>query len=365
MFNENPTGGDAGASIQDRLERYLGAGSEPAEDQRRAPQEADKTSQDHDDGQGNGDADKGHQDAPDANAQQDHDDNHEGDGEGASETQYTTADFAKVMGIEETAIDVDADGNVMIRTKIDGKDGTAKFADVLKSYQLQGHVDNKAREVAAKEQQLQQQHQQADQAVTQRLGQLDHIINTVGEELLREFHSIDWNTLRATDSAEYSARILDFNSRKAQLDAAIKYGQDQRAEVDGRKSQEMQQYVASEFRRLPELIPEWKDSVVANKEVDELRQWSAKVGFPPEIMNSITSAVAVQSMRKAMMWDRLQEGKANVENKVRTAPKIIKAGAAQPGSRDQQNVRSLHANIKKTGGSKDAIAKWLLATGKA
>jgi hypothetical protein len=64
-----------------------------------------------------------------------------------------------------------------------------------------------------------------------------------------------------------------------------------------------------------------------------------------------------------MLYDKLQESKASVENKVRTAPKLVKPG--QPANdRGQQTVRNLKSQITKSGG-KQGIAEYLLATGKA
>ena len=352
MSVENPTGGDTGASITDRLESFLAAGDSP-EDKKQTTQQPEAGSDADDSGPG-----------PDANADTPVDPP-EGDGQGDDDgPQLSTADLAKYLGVEESALDVDADGNAVIKTKIDGQEGAAKLADMLKSYQLQGHVDNQAREVAAQRQALQQQAAQADQAVRARLDQLDQAVELANNELMREFQGIDWQTLRVTDPGEYSARLADFQGRKQALDNATVRGQQERQQLDGQQQQQQQAFLQQERDRLPTLIPEWKDAAVANKERADITTWALKNGFGAGELQNIAQASAVAALRKAMLYDQLQGSKAAIENKVRTAPKLVKAGQAQQVSREQHNVRTLKNNVRNSGGKTGDVVALLIASGK-
>jgi hypothetical protein len=352
MDVENPTGGDAGASITDRLESFLSAGDSP---------EPKQKAQQTDDGS---DADAGDA-GPDANAEATVD-QPEGDGQGDGDgPQLSTSDLARVFGIDESTLDVDADGNAVIKTKIDGKEGAAKLTDILKSYQLQGHVDNQAREVAAQRQAIQQQAAQAEQAVRARLDQLDQTVELANSELMREFQGIDWQTLRATDAGEYSARLADFQARKNNLDSAAQRSQQERQQLEAQQNQQLQAFLQQERERVPTLIPEWKDAAVAAKEKTDITNWALKNGFDAGDLQAIVKAPAVAALRKAMLYDQLQGSKAAIENKVRTAPKLVKAGQAQQVSREQQTVRTLKQNIRSSGGKTDDVVALLLATGKA
>jgi hypothetical protein len=350
MSVENPTGGDTGASITDRLESFLSAGDSPEPKQK--AQQAD-TGSDADD-----------EAAPETNADATAD-QPDSDGQGDDgEPQLSTADLAKYLGVDESTLDVDADGNAVIKTKIDGKDGAAKLADMLKSYQLQGHVDNKAREVAAQQQAIQQQAAEASQAVTARLNKLDQVVEIANRELMRDFESVDWQYLRTNDPGEYSARLADFQSRKQQLDYAVQQGQNERHALQSQNSEQAQAYLNQERQRLPELIPEWKDEAVANKERLDIKSWATKNGFSEAELNGISSSTAVAALRKAMLYDQLQGSKAAIENKVRTAPKLVKAGQAQQVSREQHNVRTLKNNVRSSGGKTGDVVALLLASGK-
>ncbi len=256
---------------------------------------------------------------------------------------------------------MDTDGNAVIKTKIDGKDGAAKLSDMLKSYQLQGHIDNKARDIAAQQQALQQQAAQADQAIRARLDQLDSVVGQASNELMREFQGVDWQTLRANDPGEYSARLADFQARKQNLDNAAGRSQAEREQLQGQQAQQSQAAMQQERARLPELIPEWKDEAVASKERADITAWGLKNGFAAGELNGIGSASAVAALRKAMLYG----SKAAIENKVRTAPKLVKAGQAQQVSRAEHNIRTLKQNVRSSGGKTDDVVALLLASGKA
>src|SRR6478752_4270167 len=61
----------------------------------------------------------------------------DGDGQKSSEPQLTTSDLAKYLGLEDGSLDLEEDGSVKFKTKVDGVEGAAKLQDLLKSYQLQ------------------------------------------------------------------------------------------------------------------------------------------------------------------------------------------------------------------------------------
>lgn len=358
MTVENPTGSDAGASITDRLERYLAAEDSPEPEQKAQGNDGGADDDEYiDDTSDDGKPD------PDANAEQD--DKPAGDEQqDDQQPQMTTADFAKVLGIDESMIDLDEEGVPIIKTKIDGKDGTAKFADVLKSYQLQGHVDNKAREVAEQQKALQQRMAEADQAVKARLDQMDNVIALAGDELVREFKSVDWQWLCENNAGEYAARMADFQARQQQLQAYAQHSENEKKGLEAKQIENLKAFAAQERERLQSVIPEWKDAAIAKQEADAIKEWGAKNGFEDHELKSIIRAPHVSALRKAMLYDRLQQAKPETEKRVRTAPKLVKAGQAQAQSREQVTVRNLRDNVRKSGGKTDAVAAFLMASGK-
>lgn len=334
MDGENPTSGEAGASITDRLERFLS--DEPAAESK-DPVEAKE-------------------------------DNSEVDPNGATEQEeepqsvVSTADVAKFLGVDESALDVDEDGTIKVKTKIDGKEGTAKFQELLKNYQLQGHAENKARQAAEAQKALDARRAEIEQQATAKLQQVEQLANVAAAELMREYQSVNWEALRATDPGQYAALRADFQERNAKLQNVFQHAKQEAVQREQEMARSKAEFVAQQAAKLPEIIPEWKDPAIQSKEVGEIRDWALKNGFQPQEVDGFTMAHHVQVMRKAMLYDKQQQAKPAIENKVRQAPKLVKPGQVTDTGPGQQ-LRNLRTQIKASGG-KRGIEEWLIASGK-
>ena len=337
QVEQNPTqgGNTEGASTLDRLERYLAAQD--------APDQTQTASQDTVEGAAN-------------------DVKPDGDGQQSDEPQLSTTDLAKFLGLEETALDLDEDGTVKVKTKVDGVEGAAKLQDLIKSYQLQEHVDKKSREASEREKALETKAKEAEAQFAQRLQYAENLTNIAAQQLMQEFQSIDWKTLEAQDPGSAALWRQKFQERHAQLQGVHQSILREKAQAAEKGESEKQESLRKEAERLPILIPEWKDPNVAAKERGEILEWAQKAGFEPADLAPFTEkARGIQLLRKAMLTDRLQSQKVEVENKVRKAPVLVKPG--QPAqSSEAQTLRNLRAAVQKSGGKSDAVEAYLMAT---
>jgi hypothetical protein len=360
MATEQPTAGDSGASSADpidRIEAFLAASdgdsSEQTGDEPAKP--ADAATDDPKD---------------DAQAK-------------ADEPQITTAQLASFLGVDESEIDVDEDGTPVFKTKVDGKESTAKFADIRKSYQLQGHAENRTREAAAKEQEAQRKLQEAEQVIAQRwqqqsesLNQLASINQVLQQELQGEYQAVPWDALWQENPAQARALERKFEQRQQRINQVSQTIQQRNAQAmqqaQWQQQASAQQALEREQARVMEVIPEWKDSAVAKKEAASIGEWALKSGYDPNYLKALSdglvpgAAVIVQGMRQAWQHATLQQSKPDVENKVRSAPKLVKPG--QPAQTDGNTaaLKSLKQQVRSTGGtSNKAVEAYLLATGKA
>lgn len=342
MDEQNATP-EGGASVLDRLEQKLSAPTAPANQQEaRQPQQAEEQ--------------PAQADTPEVDPDE--------DGQQDNGPQLTTSDLAKVLGIDETLLDVDSDGTVKLKTKIDGAEGAAKLADLLKSYQLEGHVNKKSMEVAEREKALQTQAQQAESLAQARLQHVEQLATVAAKELYKEFNSIDWNALEQADPGQAALMRQKFQDRQAQLQNVFNEVEQSKAKQAQQSQAQFRQVLEQEAAKLPTMIPEWKDEAVATKERTELREWAIKAGVPADEVNNVAFAHHVAILRKAMLYDKLQSSKPALENKVRTAPKLVKPGQAEQTTQ-AQTAKNLRQTVIKSGGKQDAIAQYLLASGKA
>lgn len=319
---------EGGASTLDRLTRYLSA------------EEAPETKDQPDEG---------------GNSERESVDTDDGGKETSDQPQLTTSDLAKLLGVDETALDLDEDGSVKFKTKIDGTDGAAKLADVLKSYQLEGHVNKKSMELADREKAIQAKAQEAEAQFTQRLQYAEGLVGVAAKQLMAEYQSIDWRTLEQQDPGTAALYRQKFQEKQAELRGVLQ-------NIQHEKSQSEQKNEQRERARLPDLIPEWRDAQVAEKERQELIAWLPKSGLEPGDLD-MGKASTIALVRRAMLADRLNSQKVEVENKVRKAPVLVKPG--QPAQNSQaKTLLDLKQAVRKSGGKSGSVAAYLLASGK-
>lgn len=356
METVNPTADNSGASIQDRLETLLSADEPQAQNEADAPEVEAQA------------------EPADIEVEVDAD---EGEGAG-DEPSISLSDLSKYLGIDEQHLDVDEDGTVSIKTKVDGQEGKTKLKDLQTSYQLRQHLDNETRAVAEQHKAIQAHAQQVEQAIQERVQQVEGLANAAQEQLTREFNGIDWQMLRQTDPGEYSALYQDFQNRQAHINSIAQQAQQQRQQHEAQQLQQRDAMISDLYQRsvnvISESVPEWSDPEVKGKEISEIGQTlrSEVTKFfgdkeADRIMNEINSGyygpLPIILARKAMLYDRMQGSRAAVENKVRTAPKLVKPGQAVPSNSNESSLRNLKAKVQKSGG-KQGIAEYLLASGK-
>lgn len=337
MTDEKPIG-DADASISERLEKYLAAGEETEQQdsgQEAAPEKPVEV------------------EAPESDAQD------EADG-----PQFELPDVAKVLGLEESMLDVDEDGSLKIKTKIDGVEGTAKLQDLVKSYQLQGHIDAKVRQVAEQEKAHVERVNQIEQFAQTKLQELEMTAHLADQILMQESSQVDWDRLVMEDPIGYQTKRHEFERKQAQANhlkqsVAQKRGEIQQA-MAWRQAQELQQ----EAQRLSTLVPEWSDAKVRESEGAEMRSWLQTRGVSERAINGLTDAGMVAALRAGMLAEKNAPKVAAAEKKVRLAPKLVRPGQGTDAKqRANESVRGLKENIRKSGG-KQGIEEYLIATGK-
>lgn len=280
------------------------------------------------------------------------------------ESQLELSQFAKILGIDEDKLDLDDEGNVYVKTKIDGEEGRAKFHDLVKSYQLEGHLNKQNMEVAEQRKALQAKMAEVEQQAQARVQQLEAVTNVAIQELHREFQSIDWQTLRATDPGEYAAKLTEFQQREARIGQAVQQIQAEKYQAETQNQERFKEYLREESQKLLNAIPEWSNPEIAQKEKTELKSFAVQHGFTAQELDQLSDHRSVLILRMAKAYADLQKSKPDVTKKVVKAPKLVKPGSpVSKQERDQNSVAALKSAIKKSGGDK-GIEAYLLRTGK-
>jgi hypothetical protein len=341
MDLEASTPDSGGESTLDRLEALLSADDAPQEPST-PPSEAKQADEPATDDPEKADADDKDDETP---------------------NEYQLADVAKLLGADEGLLEVDEDGSITVKTKIDGQEGKVKFADLIKGHQLQGHVDKQVREAADVRKQAQeyaqavQQQTQAQHAVVEKIVEAKAI-----ESQLAQYQGINWSALEDSDPVKAMRLQRQFGELKQAYQAKVQDINQTQSQIQQQQSQHTAASLETERQALAKACPEWNSEAVATKEKQQIAADLKARGYTDRDIQGLSDHKAVLLARDAMLYRQMKAANTTAEKQVRQAPKIVK-----PGSTSQTNQRTtiqkLHQEVRRTG-SRQSVADYLLATGK-
>jgi hypothetical protein len=342
MDQANPITESSDASTLSRLETFLAAEETPVEEDEEQVQDEKA-------------------DAPESSATDE--DGEPNDKEEVIE--YQIADLAKLLGAEESMLDIDPDGQILVKTKIDGEEGKVKFSDVVKSYQLQGHVDKQAREIAEQRKSVEKQAETLQKQIQVQQKLFDRVaeLKMLQTELAR-FDAIDWNAAFDTHPAEASKASHQRQALQASYEAKLREAQAEEQAYLQAEEASKQASDIEDKKALLAKVPAWADPQAFGRSVQEIVNDLKERKSSEKTLKAIDGNHELFLLaRDAMLYRKSQAEKPAAEKAVRATPKIIRSGTSQSNNRAVDSVKKLHANVKNSG-SRESVMQYLLATGK-
>ena len=231
-------------------------------------------------------------------------------------------------------IDPESVMGLHVTAKIDGQEKQVPLSEVLKSYQLEGHVNNKSIELANQRTAFEQERQAIRTLAQQQLQQNQQLGNLAQQMLNHDFNRVDWNGLRANNPAEFAALQAEFQQRQqgiqqymGQINAQVQHEEQQR-------QQALQQSIAAESERLMNLRPEWRDQSAFAKDRQQMTQYARSLGFQDAELGQIFDHRYMLVLHDAARYQALQAATPQALKQVRQAPQMV-----APGSRTDVNPR--------------------------
>lgn len=284
------------------------------------------------------------------------------DEERETPNEYQIADVAKLLGADETALDVDEDGSIMVRTKIDGQEGKVKFADLIKSYQLQGHVDKQVREAAEARKAAQEYVQQAQQQVQVQQAVVGKIAEAkVIETQLAQYQEINWAALEDSDPVQAMRLQRQFGELKQAYQVKVQEVNQAQNYIQQQQSSQAAASLDLERQALKSACPAWNNDAVAAKEKQQITADLLSRGYTQADVQGLSDHKAVLLARDAMLYRQMKAANSTAEKQVRQAPKIVKPGST--GAHSTSAVQKIHQEVRRSG-SKQSVMDYLLASGK-
>lgn len=236
---------------------------------------------------------------------------------------------------------------------VDGKDETVLASELVQGYQRDRDYRNKTQTLADDRKSFEQQ----QLAVTQERQRYDQLLGQLETTLKAQAEGPDaqaMEELRKTDPAEYAALAAEQNQRLLQLQQV----ETERQTVAEQQRQDtvkaFERQVADERVRLIEKVPEWKDSVKAQEEQALLNQYGETQGFTTDELAQVVDHRAVVILRKAMLYDQLQQTKKTVVRKARRAPTMKPGASGSSRPKPVNPMQTARTQLKKTGHVRDA-----------
>ena len=259
-------------------------------------------------------------------------------------------DYEEELDEEQTDVEEEAPQLQTFTVKVDGQEVEVTQEELINGYSRQQDYTRKTQELSQQRKTIEEQQAelaQRDAIYSQLLPKMEAQLNaTLGEEP-------DWNTLYEDDPVGYVRQKQLWDEQKEKLKAV--QAEQQRLQQESYVEQQkiIQQQVEEGQQKLLELIPEWQNEEVANKEKAEIAKHAIDVlGYTQEEVNSVYDWRALLGLRKAWLNDKIVE---TVKKKpTQKAP----ARVARPGTTNRPKsaapAKKAKQTLAKTGRVQDA-----------
>lgn len=252
--------------------------------------------------------------------------------------------------------DIDRMSDLELPVKIDGKEGTARLRDLVKSYQLDGHINQKLASFDNDRKSWETKRAEGERALVDRLIRLDAGVKTLERALEGEFNGVDWQKLAAENPNDYNSRWVSYQQRYAVLnDIAAQLGQEQQKFQETQKAQ-ANEYLTEQKRLAEAKIPEYADASKRAKFKGDALEYLKGYGLTQQEFEAIGDHRQLLVVRDALKWHQLQKSKPATLNKVKAAPKLLKPGSQQSRAVVEGLATKREKDtLRQTGRARDAV----------
>lgn len=274
------------------------------------------------------------------------------DSDEARETEEAEEEEAQDDESEDGEPEQKAEAPPRYTVKVDGEEREVELPELLNGYSRQQDYTRKTQQLAEERRAFEAEAEAVRgerQVYSKLLSQL--------EAQLTQGDAPDWDKLYNEDPIAYVREQQLHQDRQRRLEAVRQEQQRLTEESRKEQTQRVQALVAEERAKLLAALPQWSDATVARREREAIKEHATRaLGFTPEEVDQIVDHRAVLVLRKAMAYDQLQQGKAQLKEK-RQPPA---ARTAAPGSSSriavQSEAKKARQRLAKTGSVRDAAA---------
>ena len=216
----------------------------------------------------------------------------------------------------------------LYKVKIDGEEAEVTLEEALSGYQRERTFHKRMNEVSQKSKAI-----EAESAETKRLrDQYAEGIQQLEQAL--KGPEPNWEELRRTKTNEEFASIhAEYQIQQNNLAKVQQQQQAIKAQQQAEVQAQYQNHLKAEFDTMLDKIPTWRDEKVREAERSKVISYAkSQMGYTDDEIAQASDHRAIVTLRKAMLYDELMGGKTQAKKKVKTAPKMVKAGSPKTKS---------------------------------
>lgn len=256
---------------------------------------------------------------------------------------------------EATELDLEKIMDLSVPTKIDGKTGTARIRDLVKSYQLDGHINQKLAALDTDRKTFETKRAEYEKAVGERLHSMEQGIQVLERSLVGEFQSVDWTKLQAEDPARFNSAYVGYQQRFGQLQSLSQQIAAEKQKEQGSMQAKAKAWAEEQRALLKAKVPEWSDDTKRAQDRAAIAEYLKGYGVTDEEFGQLEDHRYALIIRDAWKYGQLQKDRPATLKKVKAAPKLLKPGTKQSReARDALAAKNDMAQLARTGKVRDA-----------
>lgn len=241
--------------------------------------------------------------------------------------------------------------DTLYTVKINGKDEKVTLKEALSGYQRQQDY-TRAKQAFHEEK---NQFAQELNAARQQTEVYSQLLPALMQRMQASMPQPPDPSLIDTDPSSYLRQKEAYERELGDYQAAAAEQQRLTYETQVEQQRRLQSFVEENAAKLPELIPEWKDKNVFDRDRVKVRDYLKGRGFSDEEINQAYDARLVAIAADGMRWRELQKSRPKPN-----APPLEKAlkptPAAQPQARKDREAQAARSRLAKSGRVEDAAA---------
>lgn len=255
-------------------------------------------------------------------------------------------------------LDADAFRSLPVTVKIDGQTKAVPLSEVLKSYQLEGHVNNKSIQLSEQQKAFEAEKAQAANYLRSQVTQAQQLGQLAQSELLSEYQRINWDGLKQADPAVWAAKQVEFSQRQAQINQHLQQASQLQAQEQQRTEQERLAQLPQERERLIQARPEWADAEKLKSDQTAMASYARQYGFTDAELSSVFDHRMMLVLHDAARYAQLQAAAPEAAKRVRAAPQMAKPGVRTNRDPAQAKIQQARERFQKNPRDEDAAADY-------